>query len=181
MNSDAPDTGRQVQFTRHFAEAESAMKAFAFSLVPNRSDADDIIQETLKALWEHFDDYDPKRPFLPWANRFVYRQVQMYRRSQTTRGKYFFNDETIEQLARDPDDSIEQNQAMEKALQRCLESISPRQRELIEQRYTAKGTLQELARQLDKKPDALYKMLQRVREALHKCICQRMTREGYSV
>lgn len=181
MPSSDPDTSRQIQFTRHFSEAENAMKAFAFSLVPNRADADDIIQETLKSLWEHFGDYDPQRPFLPWANRFVYRQVQMHRRSQTTRGKYFFNDETIEQLASDSDDSFEQSQAMEKALQRCLETISPRQRELIEQRYTSKGTLQELAHQLGKEPDALYKMLQRVREALHKCISKRMIREGYSL
>lgn len=157
------------------------MKAFAFSLVPNRADADDILQDTLKSLWEHFDDYDPERPFLPWANRFVYRQVQQYRRSQTTRGKYFFNDDTIEQFAGEQDHSIEQNQAMESALQRCLESISPRQRELIEQRYHSKSTLQDFAHQMGKKPDALYKSLQRVREALHKCICQRMTKEGYRV
>ena len=48
----------------------------------NRADADDIIQETLKALWEKFDDYDPERPFLSWANRFVYCQVQMHRLKQ---------------------------------------------------------------------------------------------------
>ncbi len=76
MIPDVSDTERHVQFTRHFAEAEGAMKAFAYSLVPNRADAEDVIQETLKSLWEHFDDYDPTRPFLPWANRFVYRQVQ---------------------------------------------------------------------------------------------------------
>ncbi|MEM9282581.1 MAG: sigma-70 family RNA polymerase sigma factor [Verrucomicrobiota bacterium] len=181
MPSDPPDTQRQVQFTRHFAEAEGAMKAFAFSLVPNRADAEDVIQETLKALWEHFDDYDPDRPFLPWANRFVYRQVQMHRRSQATRGKYFFSDETIEQLAGDPAESPEQSLAMSRALEQCLEHIGAKQRELIEQRYTSKGTLQELAQQLGKKPDALYKMLQRVREALHQCICQRMTKEGFHV
>ena len=87
----------------------------------------------------------------------------------------------MKQLASDSDDSFEQSQAMEKALQCCLETISPRQRELIEQRYTSKGTLQELAHQLGKEPDALYKMLQRVREALHKCISKRMIREGYSL
>ena len=181
MNSDTSDTNRQVQFTRHFAEAERSMKAFAFSLVPNRTDADDVIQETLKSLWQHFDDYDPERPFLPWANRFVYRQVQMHRRSQATRGKYFFSDETIEQLAHDPAETPEHSKAMELALEQCLQNIGSRQRDLIEQRYTSKGTLQDLARQLGKKPDSLYKMLQRVREALHKCICQRMTKEGFTV
>tara|TARA_R110000850_G_scaffold64247_4_gene144430 strand:+ start:136 stop:681 length:546 start_codon:yes stop_codon:yes gene_type:complete len=181
MNTDASDTERHVQFTRHFAEAERAMKAFAFSLVPHQADADDVIQETLKALWQHFDDYDPERPFLPWANRFVYRQVQMHRRSQATRGKYFLNEETIEKLAAEGPASPEHTQAMERALEKCLQNVGSRQRQIIERRYASQSTLQDLAKETGSSPNALYKMLQRVREALHQCICQRMTKEGFTV
>ena len=53
MSIDPSENDRHVQFTRHFAECERAMTAFAYSLVPNHSDADDIIQETLAALWKH--------------------------------------------------------------------------------------------------------------------------------
>jgi RNA polymerase sigma-70 factor (ECF subfamily) len=40
-------------------------------LVPNLPDAEDIVQQTAVALWEKFDEYDPKLPFTPWACRFA--------------------------------------------------------------------------------------------------------------
>lgn len=180
MEKKDSNTERQIQFTRHFAESERAMRAFAYSLVPSRADADDVVQETLAALWKHFDDYDPGRPFLPWANRFVYRQVQMLRRKQATRAKYFFSDETLEQLAEDKPFSLERDRAMSVALEKCLRKLSPKSRELVEQRYLSKGSLQDYAEQSGRSRDAIYKMLQRVRESLHGCITQRLTREGFT-
>jgi RNA polymerase sigma-70 factor (ECF subfamily) len=171
---------RQAQFTRHFAESERAMLAFAFSLIPNRADVDDIMQETLKALWQKFEDYDPDRPFLPWANRFVYRQVLIHRRSHAIRSKYVFTGETFEQLASSEPVSLERNQAMEQALEKCLKKLSAKQRELVERRYLAEGSLKALAEESGRTADALYKTLQRIREALFHCINKRMAKEGFS-
>ncbi|MEM7144241.1 MAG: sigma-70 family RNA polymerase sigma factor [Verrucomicrobiota bacterium] len=176
-----PDiTERQVQFTRHFAENEGSLHAFAYSLVPHRADADDIIQETLKSLWKHFEDYDPERPFLPWANRFVYRQVQQHRRSQATRAKYFFSDETIERLAASTPASDERDHALCQALDTCLEKLNATHRELVEQRYLAKVSLRDFAERQNQTPNALYKKLQRLREILHDCITNQLAKEGFA-
>jgi RNA polymerase sigma-70 factor (ECF subfamily) len=180
MQEENSVTRRQAQFTRHFAACERAMHAFAYSLIPNRADADDLIQDTLVALWEHFDDYDPDRPFLPWANRFVYRQVQMYRRSQSTRAKYFFSNETIERLAEDAPASLERDQAMSLALEKCLARLSETQRELIKQRYLARESLQEVAERTGRTPNTLYKTLQRIREKLHLCVRQGLKKEEFT-
>lgn len=174
------DAERHAQFTRHFAKSERAMQAFAFSLVPNQADADDIIQETLTALWEKFDDFDPERPFLPWANRFVYRQVLMHRRSQAIRQKYVFSDETFEQLAKDEPIPLERGKALGTALEKCLQKLSSKNRELIEQRYLSKGSLQDYAEETGRTANALYKTLQRIRESLHGCIQQRLAKEGFT-
>ena len=40
-------------------------------MVPNRTDARDILQETAVALWRQFDSYDPQRPFVNWAMGFA--------------------------------------------------------------------------------------------------------------
>ena len=181
MPDEDPDTGRRVQFTRHFAECEPNLQAFAYSLVPNRADAEDVIQETLAALWKHFDEYDPDRPFLPWANRFVYRQVQMHRRKQATRAKYFFSDETVEKLAAEDPASTDRDQAMTRALERCLLKLSASNRELVEHRYLSKGSLQDLAQESGHSANALYKKLQRVRELLHQCVSKGLEAEGFTV
>lgn len=180
MASDPANNERQVQFTRHFAENEGALHAFAYSLIPNAADADDIIQETLRALWNHFDSYDPKRPFLPWANRFVYRQVQQHRRSQSTRAKYVFSEATLEQLAGSPPDSEDRDRALCGALDRCLKRLKPTHRQLIEQRYLNRESLQDVAARQGDTPNALYKKLQRLRELLHRCITDQLAKEGFA-
>ena len=139
MLEDSSDTERQVQFTRHFAECERALQAFAYSLVPVRADADDIVQEALASLWKHFDDYDPNRPFLPWANRFVYRQVQMHRRKQASRARYVFSTETFDQLVADEPVSLDRDKQLGAALETCLQKLSPKNRELIVQVQFSSG------------------------------------------
>lgn len=173
------DFQRQAQFTRHFSENERAMQAFAFSLVPNRADVEDIMQEALAALWEKFADYDPERPFLPWANRFVYRQVQIHRRKHAIRQKYMFSEETLEQLAGDEPISAKREEAMSHALDQCLTKLSDSQRNLVNQRYLAKGSLQDLAKESGRNVDALYKSLERIRNRLYDCIHHRLAQEGF--
>ncbi len=181
MSSEPHNNQKQVLFTRHFADSERAMYGFAYSLVPLRADADDIVQEALVLLWKHFDQYDPERPFLPWANRFVYRQVQTYRRKQATRAKYFFSDETIERLAAEMPAFQERDQAMSRALELCLEGLGGKQRALIEQRYVAKESLCKLADETGRSANSLYKTLQRIRVGLYRCISQRVLDEGFTV
>ena len=174
------DHEKQIQFTQHFAECRQAMQALAFSLVPNKADVDDILQETLKALWEKFDEYDPNRPFLPWANRFVYLKAQMQRRSQAIRHKYVFCDETFEELAHAQFESMtpEDDKLRSGALECCLTKLTDKQRELIECRYLSRRSLNDLAKERGKSPNALYKTLQRTRELLHHCIQGKLEQEG---
>ena len=59
------------RFTRLLLEAEPVMLRSVLVMVPNRTDARDILQETAVALWRQFDSYDPQRPFVNWAMGFA--------------------------------------------------------------------------------------------------------------
>lgn len=172
------DTERQIQFTRRFSECERAMRAFAYSLVPNREDVNDIIQETLKELWRNFDKFDPERPFLPWANRFIYRQVLIHRRSTAVRLKYTFSEETVRRMVEEQT-SLERDVALSAALDKCLQKLNEDQRELVRLRYYVRESLKEVAARAGQSPDAIYKKIQRIREALHGCISNRLAKEGW--
>ena len=58
---------------------QDALFRYIFSLLPHNEDARDVLQETLMAITAQFDDYDPSRPFLPWACRFAYFKVMQHR------------------------------------------------------------------------------------------------------
>ncbi|MEO0448361.1 MAG: sigma factor, partial [Verrucomicrobiota bacterium] len=63
------------EFMRLFLENEHEVMRYVMALVPNFSDARDIVQETAVALWKRFDDYDTTLPFAPWACRFALNKV----------------------------------------------------------------------------------------------------------
>lgn len=157
------------RFTQLYAENEHALYGFVYSLMPDRNAADDVIQAAMSQLWEHFDQYDPTRRFLPWACRFAYRQVLMHRRSESTRRR-FFSETTIELLSADASQTADSDKELMTALHSCRQQLTDHQRELLAHRYDGDMPITELADQLGRNVAALYKSLERIRKSLADCI-----------
>ncbi len=165
------------RFTDLFTEAEPMLYRFAFSLCANRSDADDVLQDAMASLWRRFDDYDPKRPFLPWARQFIYQTVLSHRQKYATRAKYL-SDKAVELMnVQEHDTDISQEQRLE-ALKTCLAELKDKDRRLIEHRYAPKTTLDQLATDTNQTVNALSKRLQRLRVLLGKCVSQKLLGEA---
>ncbi|MDP1592367.1 MAG: sigma factor, partial [Prosthecobacter sp.] len=77
---------------------QAALFRYIFSLVPCEADARDILQETSVALFRKFEQYDATRPFLPWAYRFAYLQVQKHR-EKSARSPLLFSEDVIDLIA----------------------------------------------------------------------------------
>lgn len=163
------DVAARHLFTRLFTEYEQDLYRFVFTLVANRADADDLIQETLADLWEHFEEYDRGRPFLPWAYQFAYRKVLMLRRKQSTHRR-FFSAVVLQALAQERPAELERIQDRRQALDECLRRLPEPERRIILLRYSGDAEMQTLARDSGQSPDALYKRLQRIRSKLFDCI-----------
>jgi RNA polymerase sigma-70 factor, ECF subfamily len=153
------------EFIRQFTRHERQIRYYIASLVVNKSDVDDIMQEASSLLWKKFDLYDPERPFLPWAMRFAYNAVRTYRQKLSTRHKYF-SDELVEELVAAHEKEMDRLEQERRLLPAALTKLSDRERLLVEHRYSNGGTIQDLAEKLGETPDALYKRLQRIREKL---------------
>ncbi len=52
--------------------------AYIMTYVPNRSDADDILQNTLSILWKKFDRYEPGSDFLAYAVTIAKYEILSY-------------------------------------------------------------------------------------------------------
>ena len=153
------------EFISQFTRNERQIRYYIASLVANKSDVDDIMQEASSLLWAKYEQYDPERPFLPWAMRFAYNAVRTYRQKLTTRRKYFSN-ELIEELVAVHEKEMDRLEQERKLLPVAMKKLSEKELLLIQHRYSSGGTIQELAEKLGEKPDALYKRLQRIREKL---------------
>lgn len=59
-------------FLRLFLQNERRLYAYVLTLVPNRTDADDIFQEVSLVLWDKFDETHPPDDFAAWGCRIAY-------------------------------------------------------------------------------------------------------------
>ena len=163
------------EFTRLFVAAQDKLRGFAFSLTLDQSDADDLMQEAMLAIWERFDDFDPERPFLPWASSFVYRKVLEHRR-RFARDSKVLSSEALrilmeEQLAKSAGD-----RPIREVLDQCLKKLPAFDRELLFWRYSPGTTLQELASKHGRTVNAMSKRLQKVRANVALCVRRNVRR-----
>jgi RNA polymerase sigma-70 factor, ECF subfamily len=169
---------RPDEFVAIYTQYEQKLYRYVAALLTHPTDAEDVLQETARVLWQKFDQYRPEEPFLPWACRIAHFEVLNHCQRERTRQKHF-RPAVIELLAEarlEHDDLFE---AQSRWLQQCIEKLTEHDRHMIEQRYASKHTLAEMAAETGRTPNALYKSMQRVRQMLLECVDSGLKSEGW--
>ena len=160
-------------FLRLYAQHEGALHAFVRALLPSRQEAAEVMQEVIVALWQGFES---AREFRPWAFGVARNVVRMHLRRRQ-RDRHVFDDELVARLADLAEERGEEQRAEQAALEGCLQKLPLVQRELVLRAYTRGARMDELAGRRGQTPMALYKLLQRIRQALLECIERTVARE----
>lgn len=159
----------QQRFLSLFLRSEREIFRYVAALVPNVTDADDIVQQTALALWEKFDAYDPALPFTPWACRFALNKARQWI-ERRQRWQALLDRGLAEELAQRRQELQPEFELRLKHLESCLEKLPPGQRSLLDAYYHERTPVEALAKRSGKTVPATYKMLQRVRQALQACV-----------
>lgn len=144
------------------------LSAFIGSLVPNPTDADDIVQEANLVLWREFRRFEPGTNFFAWATAIAFNQVLAWRKRRD-RDRLVFSDAFLTAIANELAESDDKLEERSRALARCVQQIPPHHRELIRLRYSDGQAVEVIAARLNRTPDAVYRMLSRIRQALFDC------------
>lgn len=142
---------------------------YIYALLPREADARDALQETSLALFRKFDQYDPARPFLPWACRFAYLEV-LKQRERNQRPPHAFSDDVLELLADERQSLDPHLESRLRALDGCLRKLPAADRELITYRYDQRRPIDEIMEHLGQSRRTLFRNLERVRRLLHECV-----------
>jgi RNA polymerase sigma-70 factor (ECF subfamily) len=146
---------------------------YIFALVPREEDARDILQETCVALLRKFAEYDPSKPFLPWAFRFASMEVLKFR-DRANRQILLFRQELLTQLAEERADRDTMLHLRLQALDDCLRQLPPADRRLIGHRYHRRTPIESLVQMLGYSRRTLFRHLDRIRRVLLECISRRL-------
>ena len=167
MDSTIDERTRKV--TRLWTQAQPKVSAFVTSVVRDFRDRDDLLQDIAVAVFESFDNYDPKRPFNLWAMGVARNQFRLYLRRRQ-RDLNVFDPETVSTLESAFATLPEEDTRELDFLQECLRKLEPRGRKLCELRYRENLKPAAISETLKLPGTAVRKALQRIREQLRSCI-----------
>ncbi len=170
------DNGHR-EFLRLFLANEREVLRYVLAIVPSLADAQDIVQQTAAALWEKFGLYDRSRPFAPWACRFARIETLRWLKTQK-RWRCLLAEGLAEELATRHEARTPEDEARFLRLERCLGKLPDGHRELVAGYYYRRETVELLARARGRTVEAVYKTLQRARQALLDCIRRESAMEG---
>ncbi|MEM6259427.1 MAG: sigma-70 family RNA polymerase sigma factor [Planctomycetota bacterium] len=172
-----PEQPRQpsddLRFTRLWIESQHTLTGFVTLHVQDYAAADDIIQEVATQATEHFDQYDPSRPFGAWLIGIARMRIaEAYRKKG--RSPIIFSNDVMDSITKafvaiEPESSDRLE-----ALRACMSRLNNRHRRVIDLRYNRRRSSDEIANQVGGSSEAVDSMLYRIRLALRKCIASRM-------
>ncbi len=161
------------QFVKQLTEHQNRLFGYVFSLLGDHARSADVLQETNLTLWRKLDEFDDKRPFLPWAFGVARLQVLAHMRDQK-RDKLLLDTQLAETMSREAEQGIEQFEAIRSALRPCIQLLTPANQELVKGRYIRDRSIADLATQLDRSVGSVKVALLRIRRQLSECVKRRL-------
>ena len=142
---------------------------YLYTLVPDRHDAEDLLQETSLVICEKFAEFTQGTDFVAWACQIAWWRVRASRQ-KWARSKVVFDDTVLEKVAHTATELAPEMSARHEALSGCLQKLHARDRELLMTRYEPGLGVEEAARRTGRSMDAAYKALARLRKLLFDCV-----------
>lgn len=165
MATGQPD---QQEFLRHFLSTESSLRGYILTHVRDFEVAEDLLQQSALVLWQKFDQYDARRPFLAWALGVARLEILNARRQKSGRSLITAD---LDGLVVGEYLRLESELHRRRQLLRaCLKLLPASMTETVRLRYEEGISLEQIASKLGKSLASVKVILHRARVSLHECV-----------
>ncbi|MBA4065642.1 MAG: RNA polymerase subunit sigma [Isosphaera sp.] len=174
MDADAREVAR---FGQHLTAIQRQLFVYVTQLLGRTADADDVLQDVNRVLWEKYAEFTPGTNLTAWAYKVAYFEVLRYRKTKV-RDRLRFGEDTLAVLAAEAAPVADAESARRVALRECLDKLPADDRDLVTKRYLGGVEVRDLARFFRRSEKAVYRALARVRGALLECVRGALAAEG---
>ncbi len=159
--------------TNHYCRLHS----FVLCMVPNKADADDVMQETTLLMWEKFNEFEPGTDFFAWAKTIArYRILNL--RTKKARSHCQLNDKVLELLQSERDGYDDQIDKKLDALRQCIKKLSNDHRAILQFKYSAEIPARMIAKRTGIPLHTLYRKIANLHAILLSCVRREMQCKG---
>lgn len=164
-------SARYEEFLALYSVNQKRIFGYIISLVPRRTDAEDILQQTAMEMWRLFDRFEPGSNFSAWGMTIARFRVLKFRKdNQREQFVAFLSDEAFRVIL-DESAKLENSTTFQlPALQGCIKRLGNREKELLAQRYENELTYQNIADKMNCSVSMIYRRLALIHTNLLRCI-----------
>tara|TARA_B100000959_G_C14760617_1_gene533186 strand:- start:153 stop:719 length:567 start_codon:yes stop_codon:yes gene_type:complete len=148
--------------------------AYVHTMVPARSDAEDILQDACVTICEKFEEFESGTNFYSWACQIAYWKVRAARKKFAT-SKVLFNQEVMDVVCETHGEMVKELDVRHEALANCLQKLNDRDRRMVLTRYESGNNVSQAAQACGRTIQGAYKALTRIRKALFDCVSFEMS------
>lgn len=164
-------------FVKQLTEHQNRMYGYVYSLLGDHSKTADVVQETNLVLWRKIGEFQPDKPFLPWAFAIARYQVLAHLRDHK-RDRLLLDTELAETLSDEAERQAGQIDLVREALRPCMQLLTPANRDLVERRYFRAMSVADVAEAAGRTAASIKVALLRIRRQLADCVQKRLAAEG---
>ncbi len=160
---------RHDEFLRLLMADQNRIYSFIVMCVPHRTDADDIMQETLSLMWRKFTEFELGTNFGSWGVQIARFKVWEYSRKNRRSPIQYESDmlETISDRAQSMQETLPQQLEI---LKHCVGKLPERDRNLVMLHYEKGVKVKDIALNQDRSVHTLYKLMNKIHHRLLICI-----------
>jgi RNA polymerase sigma-70 factor (ECF subfamily) len=162
-------------YVQQIIDWQPRLYGFVLSLVGNRGEADDILQDVNVVLLRKQEAFQVGADFGSWAMRIAFLEVQDFRKRHQRAGARF-SDAAVEAIAAKAEQGAAGWEPYRGALRQCLEKVPAAQRELLELRYGG-SSVELIAAKLGRTIGSISQTLYRIRGRLADCVRRKLAPE----
>ncbi len=153
---------------------------FLRTMIPNRDDAEEVLQDVNLYLCLHADEFRPGTDYTAWALQVAQFSALTWRGRQQ-RERLVFDDALVERLAEAGQRVSSHEDRRYHALQQCLQKLKSDEHSLVIGYYEDIGQIPatDIAVEAGKSPSGIYVLLKRIRLKLLKCIESTLAAEDH--
>ena len=116
------------KFVQLLTENQTRLYGYVYSLLGDDNRTADVLQETNLTLWRKIGEFDPHKPFLPWAFAFARFQVMAHLRDHQ-RDRLLLDADLAETLSQEAERQVNQIDLVRAALRPCMQALTASNRQ----------------------------------------------------
>lgn len=156
-------------FVRQLTQNQNQIYSFILTMVPNWSDAEDILQDTTEILWRKYGQNVQIDNFSALGMQISKNLVYAYYRKKK-RQERFLEEDALEDIAIYAKQLNADTENRVRLLHKCLSKLPNRDSELIRLRYEEGLKVKKIAEVVRRPVGGLYKALGRIHDVIMRCI-----------